>query len=121
MWKKEQTRTLKESLLATEFPYDIHKRVDNIMGRLKKMVVTAQGVRRAGAGALDMCYVAAGRLDGFWKQGLQPWDTAAGIVITEEAGEKLSTYQGEAYTPYQKSIVTANPFIHDAMVEILKS
>lgn len=115
-----RTRDLKESLLATGFPYDIHKRADDVMGRLKKMVVTAQGVRRPGAASLDMCYVAAGRLDGFWEQGLHPWDTAAGIVITEEAGGKLSTYQGEPYTPYQKNIIAANPFILDAMVEILK-
>ncbi len=115
-----QTRTLKESLLATGFPYDIHERADDIMGRLKKMLVTTQGVRRPGAAALDMCYVAAGRLDGFWEQGLHPWDTAAGMVITEEAGGKLSTYQGEPYTPFQKSIVTSNQFIHDAMVELLR-
>jgi len=115
-----QTWDLKESLLATGFPYDIHERADDVMGRLKKMIITAQGVRRPGSAALDMCYVAAGRLDGFWEQGLHPWDTAAGIVIVEEAGGKLSTYQGTPYTPYHKSIVAANPFIHAAMVEILK-
>ncbi len=116
-----RTPSLEESLLATGFPYDIHERADEIMGPLKKMVVSAQGVRRPGAASLDMCYVAAGRLDGFWEQGLHPWDTAAGIVITEEAGGRLSTFQGAPYTPYQKSIVAANPFIHDAMVEILKT
>ena len=118
--KVSKTQNMKDALLATGFPYDIHERPERVMALLEKMVVVAQGVRRPGSAAIDMCYVAAGRLDGFWEQELKPWDTAAGAVIVKEAGGRLSTFQGEPYTPYLKSIVAANPFIHDAMIEILK-
>ncbi len=114
-------QNLKQALLATGFPYDIHERPERIMELLEKMVVKAQGVRRPGSAAIDMCYVAAGRLDGFWEQDLKPWDTAAGSIIVEEAGGKLSTFQGEPYTPYLNSVVAANPFIHQAMIEVLKA
>jgi myo-inositol-1(or 4)-monophosphatase len=116
-----RTPKLTEALLATGFPYDIHEKAEEVLDRLKKMVITSQGVRRPGAAAIDMCYVAAGRLDGFWEQGLKPWDTAAGMVIIQEAGGKLSTFQGEQYTPYQNSIVAANPFIHEAMITVMNS
>jgi len=112
-------QTLKESLLATGFPYDIHEKPETVMDLFKRMVVRAQGVRRPGSAAIDMCYVAAGRFDGFWESDLKPWDTAAGTVIVREAGGKLSTYEGKPYDPYKKSIVAANPFIHDAMLKVL--
>jgi len=115
-----RTKTLSEALLATGFPYDIHDRVKTIMQLFEKMVVKAQGVRRPGSAAIDMCYVAAGRLDGFWEQNLKPWDTAAGSVIVEEAGGKLSTFQGEIFSPYLDSVVAANPYIHRAMIAVLK-
>jgi myo-inositol-1(or 4)-monophosphatase len=115
-----KTHNLKEALLATGFPYDIHERPERVMALLEKMVVTAQGIRRPGSAAIDMCYVAAGRLDGFWEQGLKPWDTAAGAVIVKEAGGRLSTFQGEPYSPYLKTVVAANPFIHNAMIMILR-
>ena len=116
-----QTPKLAEALLTTGFPYDIHEKAEEVLNRLKKMVITSQGVRRPGAAAIDMCYVAAGRLDGFWEQGLKPWDTAAGMVIIQEAGGKLSTFQGQNYTPYQNSIVAANPFIHEAIITVMNS
>jgi len=116
-----RTPKLTEALLATGFPYDIHEKAEEVLNRLKKMVITSQGVRRPGAAAIDMCYVAAGRLDGFWEQGLKPWDTAAGMVMIQEAGGKLSTFQGGHYTPYQNSIVAANPFIHKAMITLMNS
>jgi myo-inositol-1(or 4)-monophosphatase len=116
-----RTPKLTEALLATGFPYDIHEKAEEVLDRLKKMVITSQGVRRPGAAAIDMCYVAAGRLDGFWEQGLKPWDTAAGMIMVQEAGGKLSTFQGEHYTPYQNSIVAANPFIHEAMITVMNS
>jgi len=117
--KVSQTQNLGESLLATGFPYDIHEKPERVMELFKKMVVTAQGVRRPGSAAIDMCYVAAGRLDGFWEEGLKPWDTAAGTVIVKEAGGILTTFQGKNYTPYLKSVVAANPFIHDMMIKVL--
>ncbi len=117
--KVSQTRDLGEALLATGFPYYIHKKPESIMALLEKMILAAQGVRRPGSAAIDMCYVAAGRLDGFWEQGLKPWDTAAGSIIVKEAGGRLSTFEGDPYTPYHKNVVASNPFIHRAMLELI--
>ncbi len=117
--KVSQTLNLAESLLATGFPYNIHEKPEMVMELFEKMVVTAQGVRRPGSAAIDMCYVAAGRLDGFWEEGLKPWDTAAGTVIVKEAGGILTTFQGESYTPYLKSVVASNPFVHNMMLKVL--
>jgi myo-inositol-1(or 4)-monophosphatase len=118
--KVSKTRNLKESLLATGFPYDVHKNPQRVLEVFRKIIIRAQGVRRPGSAALDLCYVAAGRFDGFWEEGLKPWDTAAGVVIVNEAGGKLTTFEGEPYSPYMKSIVATNPFIHDAMIEVLQ-
>ena len=83
------------------------------------MVVASQGVRRAGSAAIDLCYVAVGRLDGFWEENLKPWDTAAGAIIVLEAGGKLSTCEGRVFTPYLKSVVACTPMIHGDMVKAL--
>ena len=114
-----KTKHLGDSLLGTGFPYSIHEEPQRTMELLGKIVVIAQGIRRPGSAAIDLCYVAAGRLDGFWEQGLQPWDTAAGTIILSEAGGKLTTFEGKPYSPYCKSVVAANPFIHDEMIRIL--
>lgn len=116
-----QTREIGESLLATGFPYDVHQNPHNVLELFRKMLVLAQGVRRPGSAAIDLCYVAAGRFDGFWEERLKPWDTAAGSVIVEEAGGKVGSYEGEPYTPYQKSIVAANPFLFEAMLSALNA
>jgi len=99
------TTTLQESLLATGFPYDVHERPERVTELLKKMIVRAQGIRRLGSAALDVCYVAAGRLDGFWEESLKPWDTGAGDIILSEAGGKLTTLEGKPYNPYLESVV----------------
>jgi len=112
-------RSLKESLLVTGFPYDIGKRSNRIFERFRTMVLASQGVRRAGSAAIDMCYVASGRLDGFWEEDLKPWDTAAGAVIVPEAGGRLSTCDGKAFTPYRGSLVACAPMIHEEMVMAL--
>ena len=115
-----KTANLGESLLATGFPYDVQEKPLRVMELFTKMIVRAQGVRRPGSAAIDLCYVASGRFDGFWEEGLKPWDTAAGMVIVNEAGGKVTTYEGKAYSPYLKSIVAANPYIHDAMIKGLQ-
>lgn len=115
-----QTSGLEESLLATGFPYDVHERPERVMALLEKMLTRAQGVRRLGSAALDLCYVAAGRLDGFWEEDLKPWDTAAGDVIVREAGGRLSTFSGGRYTPYMGTVVASNGWIHDEMVAVTK-
>jgi myo-inositol-1(or 4)-monophosphatase len=90
-----------------------------VIALLEKMLVRAQGIRRPGSAAIDLCYVAAGRLDGFWERGLKPWDTAAGIIIVEEAGGQVSTFEGGAYSPYRQSIVAANAYLRKAMIQVL--
>jgi len=114
-----KTPNIGEALLGTGFPYDIHEKPEEVMDLFTRMVVRAQGVRRPGSAAIDLCYVAAGIFDGFWEQDLKPWDTAAGVLIVKEARGKLTTFEGEPYSPYLKTIVAANPFIHDAMIGVL--
>jgi myo-inositol-1(or 4)-monophosphatase len=89
------------------------------MELFERMVVRAQGVRRPGSAALDLCYLAAGRFDGFWEEGLHPWDTAGGTIIVREAGGKITTFEGETFTPYKNSILAANPLLHEAMLPLV--
>ena len=116
-----RTKTLKDSLLVTGFPYDVHENPQRVMELFQKMIVRAQGIRRPGSAVIDLCYVAAGIFDGFWEERLKPWDTAAGAIIVSEAGGKVTTCEGDPFTPYLKSIVAANPHIHEAMLEALNS
>jgi myo-inositol-1(or 4)-monophosphatase len=109
-----------DALLATGFPYTVREDPDPILDAFKKMVILAQGVRRPGSAAIDLCYLAAGMVDGFWEKGLKPWDTAAGVVIVKEAGGIITDYDGNPYSPYADSIIAANPFIHPAMLRVLR-
>jgi myo-inositol-1(or 4)-monophosphatase len=111
---------LQEALLGTGFPYDIHERSESVMDLFTRMVVRAQGVRRPGSAALDLCYLAAGRLDAFWESGLKPWDTAAGAVIVKEAGGAISTFEGAPFSPYADTLVASNGPLHQAMLEITR-
>lgn len=108
------------SLVATGFPYDIQQHPEEIMAALKSVLIRAQDVRRAGAAALDMAYVACGRLDGFWEKGLKPWDTAAGKLLVEEAGGRISDYRGEKFSPFIPEILATNNRIHEELTELLK-
>jgi len=119
--KVSQTGEMGDALLATGFPYDVHQNPHRVLNLLKKMLTRAQGIRRPGSAAIDLCYVAAGRLDGFWEEGLKPWDTAAGSIILSEAGGQLSTYEGKPYSPYSDSIVASNSYLHQAMLLSLNS
>jgi myo-inositol-1(or 4)-monophosphatase len=91
------------------------------MARLGRMLGVAQGVRRAGSAALDMAYVACGRFDGFWEENLKPWDTAAGFLIINEAGGKITTFSGGDYDMYAPNIVASNRVLHDKIIDIIKS
>ncbi len=113
------TGNLGDALLATGFPYDIRERPDRVLFLFRSMVLRARGVRRAGSAALDLCFLAAGRFDGFWEESLKPWDTAAGVLIAEEAGARVTTYTGGDYTPYHDTVCAANPALHARMVEVL--
>ena len=81
--------------------------------------VASSTVRRAGSAALDLCYLAAGRCDGFWELDLNPWDTAAGLVIAEEAGARVTDFGGGAFSIYSKEILASNGLIHDEMIGVV--
>lgn len=108
---------LEEALLATGFPYDIRERLPQTLARLGRMLGAAQGVRRAGSAALDLAYVAAGRLDGFWEENLKPWDTAAGILLVTESGGRVSCFDGSPYHLLSPNIIASNGKLHGQMLE----
>lgn len=111
---------LKECLLATGFPYDRTRENENNFANFVNFQLAGRAVRRAGAAALDLAYVAAGRLDGYWECKLKPWDVAAGRLLVEEAGGRVTDHQGEPYSIYDHRILASNGLIHDEMVEILR-
>ena len=113
------TPSLNEALLVTGFAYDIRQSPNNNLDHFSRFALRAQGLRRTGAAALDLSYVAAGRFDGFWELKLQPWDTAAGLVIVQEAGGRVTDFKGVPYSIYEPSIVASNGLIHDEMLEVL--
>jgi myo-inositol-1(or 4)-monophosphatase len=114
------TEKLDDSLLATGFPYDIRETDDDNLKEFTAFYKRAQAVRRAGAAALDLAYVACGRFDGFWEFKLSPWDIAAGILIITEAGGKATSYSGDKYDIYKGELLTSNGLIHERMGEILR-
>src|SRR6058998_2709568 len=95
------------SLLCTGFPYDVRQRSE-FARHFASFIMHAQGVRRDGAAALDLAYVAAGRFDGFWEEGLKPWDVAAGALIIEEAGGRITDYRGGALDIHRPPVVASN-------------
>jgi myo-inositol-1(or 4)-monophosphatase len=113
------TAQLTRALIATGFPYDIRARVPETLARLGRLLGIVQGVRRGGSAALDLCYVACGRLDGFYEENLKPWDTAAGLIIVIEAGGKITTFDGGDYDLYSPNIVASNGALHRELVERL--
>ena len=119
--KVSERVNLKDSLIGTGFPYDVYENPEEVLGYFKRMIVQVQGIRRAGAAAVDLCYVAAGRLDGFWEKGLKPWDTAAGSIILQEAGGIISDYNGNPYNPFLTTTLASTPGIHRKMLEIINS
>ncbi|WP_022853455.1 inositol monophosphatase family protein [Thermodesulfatator atlanticus] len=113
-----QVAKLNDAVLATGFPYGVHDQPEKVVGAFHDFLIKAQGVRRAGAAALDLAYVACGRFDGFWEPLLKPWDTAAGILLVKEAGGRVTNYRGEAYDPFQNNILASNGLIHEEMIPI---
>ena len=101
-----------DGLASTGFFAENKEALARQLNVFTQMVSTCRGVRRAGAAAFDLCMVAEGVFDLFWEEGLQPWDTAAGLLLVEEAGGKLTTYDGESYTPEKKNILATNGLIH---------
>jgi myo-inositol-1(or 4)-monophosphatase len=114
-----RTGELINSLLMTGFPYDIAGNPDHAVEHFVNFLMASRGIRRFGSAALDLCYVAAGRLDGFWEVNLHPWDMAAGILLVTEAGGRVSDFEGAPLSIYGKKVVASNGVIHDAMVAVL--
>ena len=112
--------TLVGSLLCSGFPYDAHTAADNNLAAWGAFVKQAQSVRRTGSAALDIAYVACGRLDGYWERGIEAWDIAPGILLVREAGGRATTYSGsEEGLPYGHEILATNGLLHDQMVATL--
>jgi myo-inositol-1(or 4)-monophosphatase len=111
--------TLKESLLATGFPSHKRHKNPNIYF-YHQITLRTHGVRRAGSAALDLCNVACGRFDGFWEFNLNPWDTAAGVLIIEEAGGKVTRFDGSPFEINSRETVATNGLIHDAVLQEFK-
>jgi myo-inositol-1(or 4)-monophosphatase len=112
--------TLIESLLVTGFPYTIQDNPDNAVQHFVNLLMKAQGVRRLGSAAIDLCYVACGRFDGFWEVSLSPWDMAAGILLVEEAGGRFTDFNGAPSSIYTKQVLATNGLIHNKTLDILK-
>lgn len=123
------TRNMIDSLLVTGFPYTIHGNADSTIARFKQCLTAAQGVRRLGSAALDLCYVACGRFEGFWEENLKPWDVAAGDIIVTEAGGKVTDFSDHVYQPdfnfsdhpKPNELLATNNCIHADMVSLMQT
>ena len=112
--------TITDSLLVTGFAYNVNEIFEPVITRYGNCLKAAQGLRRLGSAALDLCYVACGRFEGYWEQNLKPWDTAAGALIATEAGGQVTTFSNQPYTADHLEILATNGKIHGEMLELLK-
>jgi myo-inositol-1(or 4)-monophosphatase len=110
---------LGDALIVTGFPYDLAQR-ENFARHLTEFLLKSRGVRRDGSAAIDMAYVACGRFDGFWEEGLNPWDVAAGLLLITEAGGRVSYYDDTPFSIYAPPICASNGLIHAQMLEVLR-
>lgn len=116
-----QTAELGQSLLATGFPYTRATNPDNNLAEFCHLMPRTRGVRRAGSAALDMAWLADGRLDGYWEAGLSPWDWAAGLLLVREAGGVISDYQGQPWEMGKKQFVASNGPLHPALLDAIQT
>jgi len=114
------TATLEQSLLTTGFPYDIRETQQNNLAQYAAFAMRSRGVRRLGSAVLDLAWVASGRLDGFWELRLGPWDAAAGSLLVEEAGGRVTNVTGGVLDLDAPAVVASNGRIHDAMLAVLR-
>lgn len=114
-----EAATVQRALLATGFAYDAHDSADDNLERLARAVKQAGGVRRDGSAAIDLCYVACGRFDGYWELKLHPWDVAAGLLIVEEAGGRTSDLRGGPAPADGREILASNGRLHEALLALL--
>jgi myo-inositol-1(or 4)-monophosphatase len=114
-----KTGVLLDALLVTGFPYDVQRRAEELLQLFGAFLSTARAVRRLGSAALDLCYVANGRFDGFWEQHLKPWDVSAGVLIVEEAGGNVTGMDGSPFNPASAHLVASNGHLHRQMLAVI--
>ncbi len=119
--KVSRTKELKSSLLATGFFADNTNALDEQLKIFSNLVRVSRGIRRAGAAAYDLCMVARGVFDAFWERNLSPWDTAAGLLLVQEAGGEVVTYRGKSYDPYKNAIMATNGLLTPTLVQSVSS
>jgi myo-inositol-1(or 4)-monophosphatase len=113
-----EVEELNKAMLVTGFPYNVRERPD-FAREFAMFTMNAQAVRRDGSAAIDLAYVACGRFDGFWEDGLNPWDMAAGVLLIQEAGGQVTNYKNEPLSIYTKQVVASNGLIHETMLNLL--
>jgi myo-inositol-1(or 4)-monophosphatase len=116
-----EARTLIDAVLVTGFPYDIREpqRMREIVGLFTGFLAEARAIRRLGSAAIDLCWVAAGRMDGFWEQALKPWDVMGGALIVQEAGGRVTNTDGSAWDAHRGNVVASNGHVHDEMLRVI--
>ena len=118
--KVSEVDDLNRSLLATGFPYDLRESNKNNIAHFNNFLTRAQAIRRCGSAAMDLCYVACGRFDGFWELKLKPWDVAAAALIVQEAGGRLSDFQDNEFSIFSQETLGTNRLIHRQMLDVLR-
>ncbi len=116
-----EIETLERALVVSGFPYDVRERMEEYLPAWREFLNHAQGVRRLGAAAIDMACIACGRMEGFWEHGLSAWDVAAGWVIIEEAGGRVTKLDGSPFDNHSVSLLCTNGKVHDEMLAVLKA
>jgi myo-inositol-1(or 4)-monophosphatase len=114
------TPALGDALLVTGFPYSVHQQTGDLVALFGAFLGRARAIRRLGSAALDLCYVAAGRFDGFWEQFLKPWDVAAGALIVREASGHITGMDGAPFDATAAHLVASNGHVHDAMLQVIR-
>jgi myo-inositol-1(or 4)-monophosphatase len=109
-----------DALLVTGFHYEVHQDPEDVVALFGKFITQARAIRRLGSAALDLCYVAAGRFDGFWEKKLQPWDVAGGALIVSEAGGRVTAMSGGPYSSREGSVLATNSLIHTQMLKTIR-
>ena len=118
--RTSDARSLVDAMLVTGFPYDVHTRVAEIVGLFAAFVGQARAVRRLGSAAIDLCWVAAGRMDGFWETDLKAWDIAGGALIVAEAGGRVTDTDGAPFASRAGHVLATNGYVHEEMLRIIR-
>jgi myo-inositol-1(or 4)-monophosphatase len=118
--RASSTTNLLDALLVTGFPYDVHQKSGDLVALFGEFLGRARAVRRLGSAAIDLCYVAAGRFEGFWEQHLKPWDVAAGALMVEEAGGVITGMDAAPFNAAAGHLVASNGHVHDQMLAVIR-